>query len=496
MNSKISGLIAFLLIFVAAWLSFNFSGPRANMNTEIPLEKFSTSRAFEHVQAIAKEPHFVGSNEHAKVRNYIVQELQDLGLEVQTQEDYVLNANAVLSKPQNILARIQGTGQGDALLVMTHYDSATHSSPGASDAGSGVATILEGIRAFLETGQTPVNDILILFTDAEEIGLMGAQLFVEDHPWAKDVQLALNFEARGSGGHPFMLLETNGSNAGLIEAFSRAKVPYPVSNSLAYSIYKMLPNDTDLTVLRENNNINGYNFAFIDDHFDYHTANDTPGNLDLETLAHQGTYLMPLLHYFSNANITALNSDQDLLYFNLPFGGFVTYSFSWIIPMLLVAGLVFIILVIYGLRKERLHLISIAKGFIPLLLSLSLSGIVTYVFWKLCLLVYPEYLEMEHGFTYNGYWYIALSIFLALGLSFYTYNWFRQRSLQASIFVAPIILWLVICALIAFYLKGASYFIIPVYFALLQFYIMLRQLKPNRILIYCGKLWTIFVDRC
>ena len=237
MNNRFTGLIAFLLIFVAVWLSFNFERPEPQIDNNIPLTKFSTARAFEHVQAIAVEPHYVGSPAHSKVRNYIVDQLQNLGLEVQTQEDYFLNANAVLAKPQNILARIQGSGEGDALVVMTHYDSATHSSFGASDAGSGVATILEGLRAYLEMEMIPKNDIILLFTDAEEIGLNGAEIFVKDHPWAQDVKLALNFEARGSGGSPFMLLETKGKNAKLIEAFKEAGVRYPVSNSLAYSIY-------------------------------------------------------------------------------------------------------------------------------------------------------------------------------------------------------------------------------------------------------------------
>src|SRR5690606_8624078 len=101
------------------------------------------------------------------------------------------------------------------------------------------------------------------------------------------------------GGSSFMFLETNHGNASLLDHFVRADPEFPVTNSLAYSVYKMLPNDTDLTVLREVGGINGFNFAFIDDHFDYHTANDTPGNLDLNTLAHQGSYLMPLLTYFS-----------------------------------------------------------------------------------------------------------------------------------------------------------------------------------------------------
>ena len=251
MNNRLTGLIAFLLIIIAVWLNFNFDQPDFEPDKKTPLSQFSTSKAFEHVEAIAKTPHYLGSPAHSKVRNYIVDQLQNMGLEVQTQEGYNLNKNGILAKPQNILSRIEGTGQGDALLLMTHYDSAMHSSYGASDAGSGVATILEGIRAFLEKDSSHKNDIVLLFTDAEELGLNGAGLFIEDHPWAEDVKLALNFEARGSGGNPFMLLETNGKNARLIEAFESAGTEYPVTNSLAYSIYKMLPNDTDLTVLRE-----------------------------------------------------------------------------------------------------------------------------------------------------------------------------------------------------------------------------------------------------
>ncbi|MDX1543969.1 MAG: M20/M25/M40 family metallo-hydrolase [Christiangramia sp.] len=482
MNNKFTGLFAFLLIIILVWLNFNFDQPDFDPNENKSLTEFSTARAFEHVKAIAQKPHYVGSPAHSEVRNYIVEELQKMGLEVQTQEAYNLNEEGVLAKPQNILARIKGSGNGDALVLMSHYDSATHSSFGASDAGSGVATILEGIRAFREKNSPHENDIILLFTDAEELGLNGAALFIEDHPWAKDTKLALNFEARGSGGNPFMLLETNGKNARLIEAFKDAGPDYPVTNSLAYSIYKMLPNDTDLTVLREEANINGYNFAFIDDHYDYHTATDIPANLDMETLAHQGSYLMPLLNYFSNKDLSKLTSDRDLIYFSLPFGEFFTYPFDWIMPMLVLAILIFIGLIIYGFKKERLLVKGIFQGFLPLILNLVLSGLLMWGFWKFCLYIYPEYSEMEHGFTYNGYLYISVSIFLALSVSFVLYHAFRKKTKGASAFIAPIFIWLLLCSLIAVYLKGASYFIIPVYFGLLQLFIMMRQEKPNRLL--------------
>lgn len=480
------------MIFLV-WLNFNFDQPEFTSDQNISQTEFSTSRAFEHVEAIAKAPHYVGSPAHSRSRNYIVEQLQEMGLEVQTQEGYSLHNEGILAKPQNILARLEGTGDGDALVLMSHYDSATHSSFGASDAGSGVATILEGIRAFLEKDSPHENDIIILFTDAEELALNGAKLFIEDHPWAKDAKLALNFEARGSGGNPFMLLETNGKNARLIEAFKEADPSYPVTNSLAYSIYKMLPNDTDLTVLREQADINGYNFAFIDDHYDYHTATDIPANLDMETLAHQGSYLMPLLDYFSNKDLNVLSSDRDLIYFSLPFGEFVTYPFDWIMPMLVLAIIIFIGLIIYGFRRGRLEVKETFTGFLPLLLSLLLSGLLIWAFWQFCLYIYPEYSEMEHGFTYNGYWYIAVAVFLALSVSFMVYHAFRKKVKGASAFIAPLFIWLLICSLVAVYLKGASYFIVPIYFGLLQLFVMIRQKNPNRLLMTLLSAPSIFI---
>ena len=99
---------------------------------------------------------------------------------------------------------------------------------------------------------------------------------------------------------------------------------------------------------------------------------------------------------------------------------------------------------------------------------------------------------MEHGFTYNGYWYIPIAIFLALSCSFMFYHLFRKKTRGASTFIAPLLIWLCICTLIALYLKGASYLIIPVYFGLLQLLIMIRVEQPNRILMVLLSAPSIF----
>ena len=485
--------LAILIIILAVYASFDALLPNKISGLETPLNQFSTERALIQLAEISKKPHYTGSEEHTKVRNYIVSELEKLGLEPQLQEGYTISKWGNLAKPINILARIKGTANTKALMLLTHYDSNPHSAIGASDAGSGVVTILEGLRAFLADGKQPKNDIIIGITDAEELGLNGADLFVNQHHWAKDIGLILNFEARGSGGPSYMLIETNGGNANLMKQFVAAHPKFPVANSLAYSIYKMLPNDTDLTVFRRDGNIEGFNFAFIDDHFDYHTKMDNYERLDRNTLEHQGSYIMPLLHHFSQANLDQVKSTEDYIYFNVPFFNTVIYPFSWIIPMLIVAIVLFIGLIIYGLRNRKLQLKEIKIGFTSFLLSLITSGIIGYFGWSLLLLIYPEYNELLHGFTYNGHTYIWFFVLIALAISFMFYRNTYKVNNTASLLVAPLTLWLIICTAIALKLEGASFFIIPVYFSLAAFFVLIKQKQPNSLFLAILCIPTLFI---
>lgn len=463
-----------------------------------PTTAFSTERALEHLKEISKEAHYVGTQAHAEVRGYIVKELQKMGLDPQIQEGYTLNnwfGYSNMVKPQNILARIKGTGDGKAVLLMSHYDSAPHSSSkGASDAGSGVVTILESVRAYLAAGVTPKNDIIICITDAEEVGLDGASLFVNEHPWAKDVAVALNFEARGSGGPSNMIVETNGGNANLIKGFKEASVEYPVATSLMYSIYKMLPNDTDSTVLREDGDIDGFFFAFIDDHFDYHTVNDSYENLDRTTLEHQGSYLLPLLQYYTTADLNTIKSTEDYVYFDTAIARFIAYPFSWIWPMFVLAVLIFIALLLLGFKNNRLNGKAVSRGFVAFLSTLVMGGGLFFLLWELIKWIYPSYNDMLPVFIYNGHWYIMAFVLLGFSLCMGVYHKLTKSDYTPSTFIAPIAVWLVVNGLLAFYLQGAAFFIIPVFFGLLIVFLMIRQQSPNKLvlLLLCAPAIFIF----
>jgi len=480
LSNKYISVFSFLIIIATIYLSFSTLMPKKISNASTPLTEFSTERALVHLKEITKKPHYIGTGEHKKVREYIVNQLQQLGLTTEIQQQVTLNGKfRAGTTTQNIIAKIKGTDAEKTLLLLTHYDSAVHSSLGASDAGSGVVTILESVRVFLAKNKQPKNDIIILISDAEEIGLLGASAFVNHHPWAKDVGVVLNFEARGSGGPSYMLLETNGGNKKLIEHFVAANPKYPLASSLMYSIYKMLPNDTDLTIFREDGDIEGYNFAFIDDHYDYHTVQDSYKRLDKNTLEHQGTYLMALLDYFADADLSNLKSETDYVYFNLPYIGMVYYPFSWILPMLIVLSLLFIGLLIYGFTQQKIKLKGLFIGFIPFLGSLILSGLITVYGWKLLLKIHPQYQGVLHGFTYNGHWYIAAFSALTLALCFMFYKKYFEKEDALNLMIAPIFIWLFINIAVAIYLKGAGYFIMTLLYGVVSLALYLFSKKEN-----------------
>ena len=472
-----------MLVLVALLVGiFYFMMPQKYDTTEAPLSEFSTKRALVKVKEMTAKPHYVGSENHEVVAQYLVKELQNLGLDATFQEGFTMTEKGTLVKSKNVLAKIKGASNTKALLLLSHYDSAPHSySHGASDDASGVATILESVGAFLHTKTKHKNDIIILFSDAEELGLNGSALFVTQHKWAKEVGLVLNFEARGSGGPSYMLMETNEGNAKMVDGFSDGKLHYWVSNSLMYSIYKMLPNDTDLTVFRESGKIQGFNFAFIDDHFDYHTSQDKYEHLDPKTLAHQGTYLFPLLKHFSNADLTNLNSKQDKVYFSIPFS-FVSYPFEWVLPMLIIAFGLFLIFIFIGSGKQLLRLDEIIKGFIPILGSLIIGAGITFLGWRTLLAIYPQYNDILHGFTYNGHDYIYGFVCLTLAICFLFYGKTAKKYLEMNQMIAPLFIWLLINIGIFLKLKGAGFLIIPVISStfMLGYYVVTQ--KTNSIL--------------
>ncbi|MDE2678485.1 MAG: DUF1028 domain-containing protein [Gemmatimonadota bacterium] len=322
------GPATLLLLLVTAWLSSSYRTIPAPVPSTAPDSVFSSARAMSHLARIASEARPPGSPNHARVRDYLIDRLAALGHAptVQTATSFDTGYGGMtVATVRNVMARIPGTEPGGpAVLVTAHYDS-REISLGAADDGSGVVAILETVRA-LGARALLRNDLIVLITDAEEVGLLGARAFVDEHPWLDDVAVLIAFEMRGGGG-PSMMFETGANNGWVIEAFRRAD-PYPAANSVSYEIYQRMRNDTDFTPFKEAGK-QGLNFAAIGKAHVYHQFYDSPENLSEGTLQHHGEHALAMLEYFGNADLSNVDA-PDVSYISVPFVGLVTYGPLWI----------------------------------------------------------------------------------------------------------------------------------------------------------------------
>ena len=138
------GLLTLLFAACLALLSIWSLSPPPIV-TNVPPGEFSSARARDYLKAIAVKPHPIGSPAHAEVRDYIFAELVKMGLEPQIQ-----NTTAVKTRSgsalraatvQNIVAKLSGTANTRAVLLVAHYDAAPFSL-GASDDGAAIASLL------------------------------------------------------------------------------------------------------------------------------------------------------------------------------------------------------------------------------------------------------------------------------------------------------------------------------------------------------------------
>ncbi|MBH8572263.1 M28 family metallopeptidase [Nostocaceae cyanobacterium CENA369] len=447
--------ITFLFILSLVFLGIYQLNPPRAVGINAPLVEFSAGRAMKHLEVIAQKPHPINSPEHVKVRDYILKELTAMGLQPEVQKTTVVNnkngAPFAAGTVHNVLIKLPGSNSTKAILLAAHYDSVANS-PGASDDGAAVAAMLETVRA-LKVGSSLKNDVIFLFTDGEEPGLLGAIAFVEEHPWKKDVGLAVNFEARGNSG-PSLMFETNSENGWLIQEFAKASV-HPVTSSLFNSIYKKLPNDTDFTIFKSAN-FPGLNFAFINGVIYYHTAYDNLQKIDRNSLQHHGEYALALTRHFGNLDLTNIKQ-SDAVYFDIFASFIVSYPEAWVIPLtVLVVGLFFGVTIL-GFQKTHLSFSGINLGFLALFISIISVATVVTVIWWLINNLHSEYRVIIQGDTYNSNLYAIAFVTLAIAITSGVYIYFYQKTNIQNLTFGTLLWWLIFMVLTSIYLPGASY---------------------------------------
>lgn len=286
--------LAFLL---AVWTT-QVPKPRP---ADAPAAAFSAARAMTDIEQIARAPHPVGSAEHARVRAYLTARMTQLGLSPQEQAGPLSpgaiqrlkraggDPDAANNQAINLIGVLPGKDRSQpAVMLMAHYDTVV-GSPGAADDSTGVGAVLEAVRAIQARG--PIErDLVVLLTDAEELGLDGARIFFGGHPLRDRIGAVVNLEARGGGGRAAMF-ETGREAGPTIDLFRDAAARADggtTATSLAVFMYEQMPNGTDFTIPKDRG-VSGLNFAFIGRPAQYHSADAAPANLDKGALQHLGS---------------------------------------------------------------------------------------------------------------------------------------------------------------------------------------------------------------
>lgn len=446
--------------------------PRVVPNTA-PATEFSASRAFEHLKVIARDPHPTGSAANARVRDYLVQQLQRLGLEPQVQRTGITSLLDIYPGPyaagtvENVMARLRGTASTGAVLLMAHYDSVS-TAPGATDDSSGVVTLLETLRA-LKNGAALRNDIIFLFTDGEELGEVGSQGFVSEHPWAKDIFAVWNLDSGGSCGAAGVDIP----NGWALQEFKKI-LPHPLTSSIGAELAKLAPPGGDDTLVFDRKKLMIADVSYGGCQFRYHTAKDDVENIDLRSVQHLGLYTLAAVRDWGSSNVreipTALPTS---VYFVIP-GRIVSCPLALVRPLTFLLVILFAVVLVSGLRCTRMNLPNLGIGILLWLGSTLLcAALAALLWWALKTLALVNF---SYSSSYNARTYALAFGILTIAAGLAVYNFSRRRIGTDNLAMSGLFWYLILAAISGWFTPGLNVlFALPSALGLLCLAISLRS---------------------
>ncbi|WP_436937876.1 M20/M25/M40 family metallo-hydrolase [Staphylococcus xylosus] len=420
---------------------------------------------------IAEHPRVPGGEYHKYTQQYIKRELESLNI-YQKSLSYNTYVDNDYYKGHidltNIIGHIKGKkDNNNSIAIMAHYDS-VKSGPGASDNAVNVASLLE-LSKKLKSENTN-NDIYFIFTDGEELGTLGAKKLWDNKSFTKKIDMVINLEARGTSGPSFMF-ETSPNNGNIVQDFGHYS-KNSLSNSLISQMYKITPNDTDLSVSIDKD-IAGVNFAFFENWKNYHNKKDNIHNLDINSVKNQGDNALNYIEQIKDKNLNNYEA-LDRIYFSLgPI--FIQYKEKTAIYLSFILVLVSLILFIFN-RYTMKPIVKISSVIISFIIGNILLNIaIAYLFYSFL----PDFFFLDNGYVlYQKYLFgiislgtiISMLLFLKKIMSIFTYN---------SILMAVIAISSILNLLTSLLIPGVSYLLALPTLTLMLFYACFRSKKIN-----------------
>jgi Peptidase family M28 len=404
---QIAGPIALALLILLGLLAIHRIEPPSAADANAPLSEFSAARAMRDVREIAKAPRMLGSSENDRVRDYLVGRLRELGaspaVQTATVTRHTQSGPDAWAVVNNVVATIPGTNPTGSVLIVAHYDSAP-SGPGAADNGASVAAILEAMRA-LKAGPAARNDLIILFTDGEELGLLGAKAFVETQPALSNVKVVLNFDMRGDNG-PSVIFQTRSQHSWLA-----ARPPLTPSSSLTEA---SAWGETDLDVFLAAG-MDGVSFGPTRGIAGYQTELDNADLLDQRSLQSQGALALSTAREFGAIDLNDLHTESAAsIVRDDSLSHYTTIALAFLV-LLLLLGVMWI-----GIRAGQFTIAGLAAGIATYVVTIAASIVAAIFIWHLTATL-AGWRMLPIGTTYGGFYFAIATDALIFGACWAAY---------------------------------------------------------------------------
>jgi len=447
----LSGLVVAL---VAALVVVGISplGAPAPAPADSPATQFSSGRAMAILDRIAASPRPIGSAAEGATRAAIVADLVSLGLDPSVRTADVVSAEdgRVAGTVQNVVARLPGRDSTRTVLLVAHYDSVPVAA-GAADDGGGVATLLETARA-LAAGPRPRNDVAFLFTDGEELGLLGSRAFLHDDPWAYGVGVVLDFDSPGSSS-PALMYETSPGNGRLVREFIKG-TPRPYGSSLMAEVARRLPIESDFRPF-EAAGVPGMSFGALDGPAYDHTAYDSVARFHPASLQHEGETALALARHFGDLDLWDMHH-PDVVYFDVIGSEAVVYGGGLVVPFAVLATALFALAVVAAVRRKLLTLRGLSLSVLASTVVLGVAMLVMVIAWGMYRTAYEQLSWSDASVVISDVYRLGL-VLLAAAVVVGGYSLLLRHLRPWDVAVAALSWWVIGTVVLASAVPGASY---------------------------------------
>ncbi|KAI9088832.1 hypothetical protein DFS34DRAFT_418427 [Phlyctochytrium arcticum] len=295
----------FISLVVIRTIAVSSARPNVVMSTDETVG-FSTGRAWKVIEELGKHPRGLNDFRNHAIYQYINQQLVNIQADAvkagKEANSITIDANDTINiavgtmyyQSTNLAVRVRGSKPSDrsALLVSSHYDS-TPLSKGVTDDAVSVAAMIETLRV-LAVSKTLEYDVIFLFNNGEEMGLLGGYAFLY-HPWFNDTKAFINLEGTGAAGDsPPLLFRTNSPE--LTRAYSES-APHPHASVLVDDLMAIVRSDTDFRPFAGLGGVAGIDISFYTGRYLYHSPRDDIEHIKPISVQSMGDNLLALVQH-------------------------------------------------------------------------------------------------------------------------------------------------------------------------------------------------------